>query len=132
MVGRLLVSLSQGAARKPPPVRRRQRICGKRRIAGPERARGTRLMSTSAGHTDAGYDRPYRDMATFARVTPWLLYASAAVSAAGFYFSGLGGDGSTPVASAPPAPLQAVVGLLEFPLWIAHVVTVLRWQLGSE
>src|SRR3546814_7103687 len=77
-------------------------------------------MSTSAGHADAGYDRPYRDMATFARVTQWLLYASAAVSAAGFYFSGLGGDGSTLVASAPPAPIEAVVGLLEFPLWIAN------------
>src|SRR3546814_7828318 len=66
-------------------------------------------------------------MATCARVTQWLLYASAAVSAAGFYFSGLGGDGSTLVASAPPAPIEAVVGLLEFPLWIANVVTVLRW-----
>lgn len=84
-------------------------------------------MSTSAGHADARYDRPYRDMATFARVTQWLLYASAAVSAAGFYFSGLGGDGSTLVASAPSGPVEAVVGLLELPLWIANVVTVLRW-----
>src|SRR3546814_13907187 len=85
-------------------------------------------MSTSAGHADAGYDRPYRDMATFARVTQWLLYASAAVSAAGFYFSGLGGDGSTLVASSPPAPIEAVVGLLDFPLWIATVVQVFPWS----